>query len=1008
MSKVTDIFIHRPVLSSALSLLILLMGIAAWCHMPLRLFPKIISPVILIQTTYAGASGHVMNSHVTSVIQNALSGIENVNYQTASSAQNTSEIRLYMELGSDPQAALSAVMTKLSSIAGQLPKEADKPIITVSDSDADPAMILAATSHQLERYEVADYLRREIAPALEAVNGVSEAQVLGRTYAIRLSLDPLKMAARGLVPQDVLQAVQRDNVLAAAGKATANHSYFDIQAATSLHTPEDFNEIILKTQAGANVLLKDVGHATAGDRNADISAFYQGKPASMIFIKLLPGANPLEVTDAIKKMLPHIISTLPYDIKLHPVLDSGRYIHEAIQEVVKTLFITIFIVIAVIYIFLGSLRAMIISVITIPLSLFGVCIFLLLLKFSINTLTLLAMVIAIGLVVDDAIVLIENIFRHLEKGIAPFQAALSGAREMAYPVIAMSITLAAVYLPMGMAGGLTGQLFQEFAFTLAMSVMLSGFVALTLSPMLCSRWLTLPKNKRTLFQNHYESLLNFYQKILRTSLSYVANQSVMAAIGCGLCVLTILLFAFIPHELAPAEDQGFLMSISSAPNYTNSHFLNSEVQDWMKALHDFKEHDAEIVVTGIPEPHRALSFISLKEWGERKETAMELQPTLQKIANTIPGLQTVVFNPASLPGSSELPLQIVLKSTTNYMALYSIAQKIMGEAWESGLFHFIKSDLQFDQPVLKMEINRKAASTLGISMQQISTVLNLMLSGSKVQQFVHGDQVHFVISEAEAKYQLSSAELNQLHLKTASGKLVPLSSIAAWHKTVEPEHWNQFQRFHAITISGEMAGQHSIMEGVRFFKQKAAEAVPPVMLDYAGETRQLMAESHRVLKIFIAAIIVILIVLAIQFECYRSAIVIVLGTAPLAMFAACIPLALGYGTLNIYTEMGLLTLIGLITKHGILMTEFANTLQQEGLNKIDAIVKAASLRFRPILMTTTAMVFGLMPLAFATGAGSASRSELGIVLAFGMLLGTVLVLILFPATYLFLGPERKA
>ncbi len=1005
MKNYTEIFIKRPVLSSAISLLIFIIGLFSLTALPLRLFPDIVSPVIEINTVYTGASAEVMNNYVTAVIENALAGIDGVNYMTASSSQDISQISLIMRLGFDPKIALSAVMAKVSAMSAQLPRDAQKPEISVGNGDGESAMYLAVTSQQLDRRELAEYVRQAVKPKLDAINGISAVQILGRTNAMRLWLNPIKMAARGVVAEDISRAINNENVITAAGKTDGHDTYFDITATTDLHSVKEFNNILIKSQNGKYVHLSDIGYAATGDKDSVISTFYNGQPATMIAIKLLPEANPVLVTDQIKKILPAINAALPLDIKIYNVIDQGRYIHAAIHEVVRTLIITIGIVTLVIYLFLGSLRALLIPVITIPLSLIGVCGLLSLLGFSINTLTLLAMVLGIGLVVDDAIVIVENIFRHMETGMSVLRSVIEGTREVSYSVIGMSITLAAVYAPIAVSKGLTGQLFKEFAFTLSGAVILSGIIALTLTPMLCSRWL-ITDSLKTKFIHRIESyqkqILYRYQRILHVAL---INAKKCLFIWVGILVSLILLFNIIPKQLSPEEDQGVLIAISSAPNYTNANFINRYANEAMSKYDSLKESDQKIMIAGVPSEHQALAFISLYDWDKRTKSAMELQPELQKLANQVPGVQTIIINPPSLPGEGDMPLQIVLKSTEPYEVLYNQANAIIGSAWASHLFNFVQLDLNYDQPVLKLQINKNAATVLGISMQEISAALSLMLGGNKIQEYTENSSSYFVIPQAEPQFRTNPSELYTIHLKTASGKLVPLSSVAKIITAVQPEQLNQFQKMNAITITGQMAKHKSLQQGIQFFQNVTQQkAYDQITLDYSGGARQFMTEGQKMPEIFLAALIIIFIVLAIQFESYRSPFIILLGSAPFAIFSACLALELGAGSLNIYTQIGLLTLVGLITKHGILITDFANKMQRSGLSKYEAVVAAANMRFRPILMTTAAMVLGVMPLVLANGAGAVSRGQLGMVIASGMFIGTILTMILLPVLYLYIAP----
>jgi multidrug efflux pump len=1006
MKKFTDIFIKRPVLASAISFALLIFGIWSYHVLPHRLYPKLVSPVLTISTNYPGASAEMINSSVTNLLQNSLSGIENVNYITASSSQNSSVITINLQLGVDPLKILNVVITKLAAVTDQLPKNCDKPIITVGDSNSDPVMILAVTSEHLTRRDVADYLRQVIAPTFAAIDGVAQANILGRNKAMRLWFDPFKMAARNLSPTDVFTNIKINNAIAAAGQTDNQASYFNITANTDLHTPDQFKKLLIKKNDQRQVLLEDIAKIEVGDKSTAISAFYNNSPATMIFIQLAPGANPMAVTDQIKKVLPKINLSLPFDLAIHNVVDSGKYMHAAMHEIYLTLFITTLIVIAVVFVFLGSMRMMLIPVITIPLSLFGVCIFLGLLKFTLNSLTLLAMVLAVGLVVDDAIVIVENIYRHYENGLSAFNAAIIGAREVAGPIVAMSIVLAAVYLPLGLTTGLTGQLFKEFAFTLAGCVIISGIISLTLSPLLCRLWL-----KKTAFNNSLYQLLDFYLKYL----SYLYKKYLRLALNNSRKVILVwvvfligivLLLNIIPQQLAPVEDQGLLIALSNAPDYTNAKFLNYYTGDLINSLRKVPDSDSAITVTGIPTSHSALSFISLKDWQQRKKSALSIQSNLQQMVNQIPGLAINIIMPPSLPGPSGLPLQIILKSTSSYESLSAATNAILAQAWGSGLFEFVQSDLKYDSPNATLDINKNIARTLGISMAQIADALSLLLSEKPIQQYVQLAHSYFVIPELNSEARSNPQNLLQINLRSQSGQLVPLGNFATLKVKASPEHYNQFQQLNSITITGMMSHNQTLAAGIVFFQNAVKKVnLPALSIDYAGETRQFLQAKGQMAGIFVSALLCIFLILAVTFECYRSPLIIILGSAPLAIFSACLPLYFGWGDLNIYTEIGLLTLVGLICKHGILITEYANQLQSTGLSVRRAVLKAATLRFRPILMTTAAMCFGVLPLVCATGAGAASRNQLGIVLGCGMLLGTLLTLFILPVIYQLLMPS---
>jgi multidrug efflux pump len=1002
----TDIFIRRPVLASAVSLLILLFGLFAATKLPLRLFPKVETPLITITTNYPGADAKTMQAYVTSTLENAVAGIEGINYLTASTAQGSSAINIYLQIGQSADTALTNIMVKIAAVRSTLPKAIDDPVITKSSADDDQAMIIAFTSRQMSREQMGDYLRRVIEPKLEAVDGVATAQVLGRSYAMRIWLDPEQMAARNVTATDVSQALTQQNIQAAAGNTKGADVNFAVDVNSELRQAADFNEIIIKKDKDALVKLKDIGNAELGPSSDKIGAVFNGERAAMIFIKLLPAANPITVVREINNLLPAINKALPYDLQAHVVIDAGSYIKESIKEVIKALLSAALIVIVVIFLFTASLRAVIIPVVTLPLSLIGACCIMWLLNYSINTLTLLAMVLAIGLVVDDAIVVVENILRRIEAGQDSYSAALASAREVASPIIAMTITLAAVYAPIGFVGGLTGELFAEFAFTLAGAVIISGIVALTLSPMMSARLLSRQVTENV-FSRQVNNFLDNFRGIYLALLNKILIKRTLVMVVWGVALLgCFFCYATTPKELAPSEDQGFLQVISRAPDFTNTNFLITYSNYLNKVYQSFSAIDSYVYVDGIPDEHQALSFLSLKPWHDRVENSAQLLPKLQEKLNSISGIQSIVITPLALPGSDGLPLQFVLTTAAgDYLALYKLAQRLQAEARESGLFVFLDSDLKFAAPHLQISIDRDAAAMLGVPISSITTALNLFLSGNKLQQFSMDGRSYDVITQVPQAYRLNPAALDQYSVRTSSGALVPLSGVVNKQISVEPESINQFQKYNAVMLSGVMAPGHTLSEGLHFLKTQTAKIAPrDVHYDYAGESRQFLQEGNRMLFVFGMAFVVIFLVLAIQFESYRVPLVILFGSVPMSLFGALLLLRLGVATINIYTQVGLLTLAGLISKHGILLANFANQLQEkENLKPVDAILKAAQFRLRPILMTTAAIVFGALPLIFAQDAGAESRFDMGVVIAVGMLLGTCFTLFVVPVLYLLLA-----
>lgn len=1004
-----EFFISRPVLSTALSLLILFAGLFAIFKLPLRLFPKIDSPVISISTVYPGASPQVVQSYITSLIQNAIEGIDGVNTITSSSEQGASEIQVQMQLGENSDTALTNIMQKVASVRGQLPVDAFDPVISKGSMDGPPTFILAFTSQSMPREALGDYLTRNVQPKLEGIDGVANAQVEGSSYAMRVWLNPSLMAAHGVAASEVADSITRQNSQAAPGSTSGRYVSFNLNTTSTLSTAQEFSNIVIKNQNNTLLRLGDIGKVELGDNSNEVSAYFNGLPAALVMVSVLPANNPLTVVNSIYKMLPNIERSLPDGVQMHEVVNAASYIHSSVDEVIRSMLETILIVVAVIYMFIGSWRAVLIPIVTIPLSLVGICFFMMQLNFSINILTLLAMVLAIGLVVDDAIVVVENIFRYIEKGMSPFKAAIQGSREIMMPIIAMTITLAAVFSPIAFIGGLTGQLFTEFAFTLAGSVVISGFIALTLSPMMCAHLLSaqLSHNKWVKVADElFRRLKEFYGHSLRQVL---AHKKILLGIWLVSLVSIGVLYKTTPAEVTPKEDQGYLHVLGSAPDYTNSDFLDLYSQQLNDVFKQFPEIQSYVYLTGIPSEHQVVAFTRLKPWNERKRTATQLQPLVQAALSKIPGLQTYTMVPSMIPGASKMPIQFVITSTGSYQSLYEISQKILQNARQSGLFLFISGDLDYDQPQLQVDINRDAAAALNVDISQITKSLALMLGGNQLQEFSMNGRSYPVILQVPQDYRLNPASLNNIFVRASNGKLIPLANLVNMHTEVIPGSLNQFQKFNAVTLSGMMSPHASLSQCLHYLTNQADQILPRDMsYDFGGMSRQYIQEGNKMLMTFGIAILIIFIVLSIQFESYRDSLIILLGSVPMAIVGALLPLKFGLSTLNIFTQIGLLTLVGLVSKHGILMTKFANELQMQGLSKLEAIQSASSLRLRPILMTSGAIIFGALPLICATGAGSASRFAMGIVILVGMLMGTLFTLYLVPSLYVFMAKEHKA
>jgi multidrug efflux pump len=1008
--KFTDIFIRRPVLAAVVSLLILLLGLRALQELPLRQFPKIEDTTITVLTAYPGASAELVKGFITTPLQQVITGAEGIDYITAESTQSASIIKIHIVLNYDPNKALTDIMSKVAQVRNVRPRESDDPVIQMATGRKSALMYLSFFSEQMTSEQITDYLSRVVQPKLETVAGVAGAEILGnRTFAIRIWLNPKKMAALQIIPQDVAKALRANNYQAAVGRTKGRFVEVIVNAHTDLHSAEEFRNIVIKSAGVTLIRIRDIAEVELGSENYDSAVVFNGEQSIFIAISPTPTANPLNVIQAVRDKLPAIQREFPPVLSTKIVYDATRFIRESIGEVIRTIGEASLIVVLVIFLFLGSLRSVAIPIVTIPLSLIGGAFLIYTLGYSINLLTLLAMVLAIGLVVDDAIVVVENIHRHIEAGLTPLQASIRGAREIATPIISMTISLAAVYTPIGFMKGLTGSLFKEFAFTLAGSVIISGVIALTLSPMMCSR-LLLPGLNRNRFSRfvdmRFARLQTRYRILLHGSLNNRTATGVLAAVVLISCYF---LYSTADHELAPTEDQGALFISAEGPVNATLDYITRFTDEFNKIFKKIPATKDYFIINGRGNANTVFAGLILKPWSERKRTQTELQTEVQAKLNRVAGLKTVVFPMPSLPGSSGgLPVQFVVSSMASYQTIYQVARQLVQAARNSGLFVYVNSDLKFDSPRLEIHINRSKAAALGITMQDIGSALSTLLGENYINRFSLEGRSYKVIPQVPRKFRLNPEMLLRYKVRTSGGKLIALSNVATLTTTVQPNTLRQFQQLNSATLQAIMRPGVSIGQGLNFLQQQAKKMFPQGFTqDYAGESRQFMQEGHALLYTFFFAIIVIFLVLAAQFESFRDPLIILISV-PLSVCGALIPLNLGAATINIYTQVGLVTLIGLISKHGILIVEFANQVRdREGLNKRAAIEKSASIRLRPILMTTGAMVLGVLPLILARGAGSASRFDIGLVIATGMLIGTLFTLFVVPVMYTLLAANRR-
>ncbi|MCC5878862.1 MAG: efflux RND transporter permease subunit [Idiomarina sp.] len=1011
--KFTDIFIRKPVLATVISLLILLVGLRAALDLNVRQFPEIRNAAVTVTTQYIGADADLVQGFITTPLEREIAAAEGIDYIVSSSSAGISTIQAFLRLDYEPNDALTQIAAEVNKMRSDLPEDALDPVVQLSVGQDVASMYLSFYSEILDANQITDYLVRVIEPQLSTIAGVQRAEILGaQTFAMRIWLDSARMAALNVTGSDVIRALQANNVLSAVGRTKGSMVAIDLVADTDLRSAEAFEQLIVRADNGSVVRVRDIAEVELGSENYENSALYNGEQATFIGVEIAPDANALDVIAEVREVWDRdIIPQLPQGLDASISYDSTEYIENAIDEVMMTIVLALVIVLAVIYAFLGSLRSVIIPALAVPLSLIGTFMMMLALGFSINLLTLLAMVLAIGIVVDDAIIMLENIQRHIENGKSRMDAAILGARQLTGPIIVMSTTLVAVFVPIGFIGGLTGTLFIEFAFTLAGTVILSGVVALTLSPMMCSRMLREPgQGKRPRFEQwldtRFNNLKNGYQRRLHSALE---TKAVLGVFGAIVLVSCYFLFVTSSSELEPQEDLGFVFAISQADSYATLDYIEQHSAQFAKLERDVDEIDMAFVINGMLGPGSAGTGLGLAPWADRNRSTQEvLEQDIQPFIEKIPGLQVFALIPPSLPSpGGGLPVEFVISSTQPLQNLQEIANEIMGEAMQSGRFIMLDNDLRIDRPRQTVHIDREKAALMGVEMNQISADLAGMLAGPFVGRFALENRSYRVIPQVQRSERLTPEQLTHFYTRNGEGDLVPMSALVTLEESVQPQQLNRFQQLNSVTISGIPRPGVSLGEALNMLDTIAAQRLPAgVVVDYAGQSRQFKSEGQQLLVTFFFALVIIFLVLAAQFESFRDAI-IVLVTVPMSICGALIFVSLGFASLNIYTQVGLVTLIGLIAKHGILIVEFANQLQAEGRSKREAIEEAAAIRLRPILMTTAATVLATLPLLFASGPGGASRFAMGLIIAAGMTIGTIFTLYVLPAMYLYLAKDRQ-
>ncbi|MGN6654799.1 MAG: efflux RND transporter permease subunit [Rhodanobacter sp.] len=1003
--KFTDSFINKPVLAIVVSLLILVLGLRAVSSLSVRQYPQTQNATVTVTTAYYGADAATMAGFITQPLEQAISQAQGIDYLSSSSVSGVSTITATLRLNYDANRALTEITTQVNSVKNQLPPQAQQPVLNVQTGETVDAMYIGFYSDVLPTNNITDYLARVVKPKLDAIDGVQTAELLGaRQFALRAWLDPAKMAAHGVTASDVNAALAANNYLAAVGSSKGQAVTVDLTADSSLHTVDEFRQLVVRQSGGAIVRLQDVATVSLGSENYDFNVAFSGKRSVFIGVKVAPDANVLDVAQRVRDAFPEIVHQLPNGLTGKIVYDGTDFVNSSINEVIKTLVEALVIVTLVIFLFLGSLRAVIIPVVAMPLALIGAFFVMLVLGYSINLLTLLALVLAIGLVVDDAIIVVENVDRHMkEEGKTPLQAALLAARELGGPILAMTVVLIAVYVPIGFQKGLTGALFSEFAFTLAGAVTVSAIVALTLSPMLTSRFFRSGQEGGRFVQfidRQFDRVHHGYQRVLHNVLSTWVVVIVMAGL---LLLATFALGLTAQSELAPEEDQGIVVGqIVGAPNATAEQ-MNVYATQMFELARELPEYEQMFQLTGVPTVNQGIGGVLFKPWDQRDRSAHELQQVLQEKWNGIAGGRVAAFQFPPLPGAQGLPIQVVITTTEPFANLNEVASAVLDKAQASGKFYFIDSDLKVDKPQATVNLDRDMIAALGLTQADVGAALGSALGGGYVNYFSIAGRSYRVIPQVLQADRLNPEQVLDYYLRVPDGAVIQAGTVAKVTHEVVPQSLNRFQQLNSATISG-VSGM-SQGDALAYLRDLVHEVAPSgYNVDYAGQSRQFMQESGGFGGTLLFAIIIVFLALAAQFNSLRDPVVI-LVSVPLALFGALIFVNL-FTSLNIYTEVGLVTLMGLISKHGILIVQFANDSQRAGMSKREAIEYAAAVRLRPILMTTAAMVLGVMPLVIAAGAGAAGRFNMGLVISTGLAIGTVFTLFVVPAFYMLLAADH--
>ena len=1012
--QLSQLSIRRPVLATVMSLVIVLVGLICYQRLAVRLIPNVDEPIVTVFTFYPGANAQIIETQITKPIEDVLSGIDGIDYIRSVSRAESSQVSVRFKLDRDPDGAASDVRDRVARARGSLPEEANDPIVQKQEADAQPIIYMAFSSDRHDLIEIADVVNRLVKDRVQTIPGVAEAQVYGNRYAMRIWLDPEKLAGYRMTPLDIELALRAQNVEVPAGRVESLEREFTVLAETDLREPAQFEAIIVKDTDTFLVRLGDVARVELGADSSRFRARFNGRNAVPMGIVKQAVANPLDISLALREIVPQIIDTLPEGMQAQIAYDSTVFIERSIEEVYKTVFEAIVLVVLVIFLFLRNWRAVLVPIVTIPVSLIGAFALMYLFGFTINTLSLLAMVLAIGLVVDDAIVMLENIFRHIEDGMKPLEAAVHGSREIGFAIVAMTITLAAVYMPFAFSTGRSGRLFIEFALTLAGAVLVSGFVALTLSPMMCSKLLRHEKKHSRLFnlsEAAFTAVNNGYHAALEKLLRL---RWVVIGVAAMVVAAMVALFQTLPEELAPAEDQGLIIGIGSAPEGATIDYTDRYAQQMVELFAEIPEQNRYFSFAGFNGVTNAISFIGLKDWDERERSAQQIAQGLFPGFSRIAGIMAFPVTPPPL-GVRDFgqPLNFVVQSTRSWEELQSIIERMLVKMSENPNLTNPDSDLELNKPELKIDMNREKIAAVGTSVDAVGRTLETMLGGRNVTRFKRGSEQYDVIVQVEDAARRTPSDLSNIFVRGAGGEMIQLQNLATVTEAVSAKELNHFNKLRSATISAGLAPGYSMGEAVDWMEAALDEVASEALYDLSGQSREFRASASGAFVMMGLALAFIYLVLSAQFESFIDPLII-LVSVPLAMFGAFLCLAtINHGngegwwqtaaSWNIYTQIGAVTLVGLISKHGILIVEFANQLRAQGKDKFDAVLESASLRLRPILMTTGAMVLGAVPLAVASGAGAEARHQIGWVVVGGLSFGTLFTLFVVPVVYLLLA-----